>query len=347
MACGKPLDFDNIISEPVKSGRPKVKSTGKGEKERRESASRILENQLKTNTDELKKMLSPKDGRNKLVNELLIDSLGRGKVSENNEGKLTAALKTLLDKQSYVNGLFDKPHKYIGPGGEKMNQPYELLSTSAIIQKGEKGIRTSLGTDLRISGADTVGFGHKFPSHYALGTKKSNTIEADTVIQKPTLTSHRMVGIDAKYSKSRKYGHVTQRQLDGIQNNFNDGNLDEFHFVTNGKFQNSFKVAVEMKNAEILVNRMAKDARVKNEIGHIWTAAEKKAHVPEDTDIKQSKVSSDKIQKNKVSRTRGETRKANETILSMLSENKAEMNRIARQCGVPQIGICEDVNYET
>jgi len=291
------------------------------------TARNILNGKLRNNVDDLIKILSnptdivglPDDGRYKIVKELLIDSLGRGKVYSEQENKLPSALKTLLKFQKKPYGLFEAPPKHRGPGAESMKHPYELLSTSAIIQKGKQGVQTSLGTKLRINPeTDTIGFGHKLPAKYALQTKKLGTIEADTIIARKSGFDLKMIGIDAKFTKSGSYSstsHLT-RQLNGIENCFRDGNLQEFYFVTNKQFSPKFKEMVEQKNIEVFEERMKKDATMYRDFGKHLSDEEKKSYIPgkiNDLDFK---------------------------------EKPSVLNKLSEKYNVPQIGICEKVNYK-
>lgn len=295
--------------------------------ERGQKARNILNGRLRNNVDDLIKILSlppdpliglTGDERYKVVKELLIDSFGRGKVYSDQESKLPSALKTLLKFQKDPSGLFDAPPKQRGPGAEPMKHPYELLSTSAIIQKGKQGVTSSLGTKLKIYPTDRIDFGAKYPARYALQTKKIGTIEADTIIERKSGLEIKKIGIDAKYTKSNSYGSVSHlsRQLDGIQHCFRDGNLHEFHFVTNKQFSPKFKEMVAQKNIDVFKDRMEKDANIRRESAKYLTVEEKNSNIPKKvTDLD-------------------------------LKDNPSILNELAKKYDVPQIGMSEKVNYK-
>lgn len=278
------------------------------------TARNILNSTLKNNVDGLKGILAkPGETRYKIVQELLAKSLSHGQLARNDELKLGPALKTVLDIQKNPQGLFENPPKQRGPGAESMKHGAELLTTAAIIQRG--GVSTSLGNKLRIYSTDTIGFGQKFASNYSVSTRKMDTIEADTLINR----GEKVIGIDTKYTRtSTTYSvtHELDRQLRGVKNCFRDGSLQEFYFVSNIKFSTPFKHKVEEYNIEIFKDRLGMDNRLKNEFGRYLTDEEKKYYIPE------------------------EFEKFN------FKENIQALRNAAKTYGVPQIGLCEDVRYD-
>jgi len=322
------------------------------ESEKGQRARNILNGTLKNNVNDLIQILSRPDTitgitgdeRYNVVKELLIDSLGRGKVFIEQENKLPSALKTLLKFQKDPSGLFDAPPKHRGPGAEPMKHPYELLSTSAIIQKGQQGVNSSLSQTLRIYPTDRIDFGAKLPSKYGLSTKKLNTIEADTIIaRKSGLIDMKLIGIDAKYSKSGSYSYVSDRQLEGIKSAFRDGSLDQFHFITNQAFTSGFKNAVEKANIDILQNRMKKDISMYKEVKNYLSMQEKKlnSYMP-----KINILNDISLKVNKAGESKDHNRSINKKIGEILTKNKKVMNKIASKYNVSQIGISEKVNYK-
>lgn len=196
-----------------------------------------------------------------------------------------------------------------------MKHGAELLTTAAIIQKG--GVYTSLGNKLKIYSTDSIGFGQKFASKYAVSTRKKDIIEADTLIAR----GDKNIGIDTKYTRisntySIKKEEDFERQLRGIKTCFRDGSLQEFYFVSNVKFHSNFKNKVEEYNIEIFKDRLQKDNNLKNKFGEYLTSEERKHYIPE------------------------EFEKFN------FKENLKALRDASNTYRVPQIGLCEDVNFE-
>lgn len=307
-AIGKNTELDPKIMEDVRS----VEVT---------TDRNILNCTLKNNVGNLKVILAnSNDPRHNIFQELLEKSLSNGHLTRDDELKLAPALKTVLDIQKNPQGLFENPPKHRGPGADSMKHGGELLTTAAIIQKG--GVTTSLGNKLKIYQTDNIGFGQKFPSKYAVSTIKKDTIEADTLLIK---RSGKAIGIDTKYSKTSNTYSVKEdldRQLRGIKSCFRDGSLHEFYFVSNVKFSTGskdnpgFKGKVEECNIEIFKERLQKDNALKNAFGEYLTNEERKGYIPE------------KFEK------------------FNFEENIQAVRGASKTYRVPQIGLCEDINYD-
>jgi hypothetical protein len=300
------------------------------------AASNILNGRIINNVNDFKSILeNPKDPRNKIVQQLLEKSLSNGKLTREDEWKLSNALNTVLDIQDNPQGLFDNPPKHKAPGADSMKHGGELLTTAAIIQKSNNdslyrpigGISTSLGNKLYIDKqTDIIGFGKKLPSKYALPSRKKGTIEADTLISRVTKRDpiigdeFKLIGIDTKYSKSSpSYGIFPglERQLTGIQSAFRDESIQEFYFVSNVQFTDKFKDRIFDYNVKIFKDRMENDSTLRKEYGKYLNSEERKTYIPE-------KFESFDFYK--------DTNALKET---------------AKAFGVPQIGLCEEINYKT
>lgn len=185
---------------------------------------------------------------------------GEAKMTDQEFSALPKAVYSIVKDHPEVMGLFEKAPDYRAPGMSAVNQHYEVLSTAAL---KSREFTTQSGKKLRVYNIDSVAFGIKFPQHYAQ-PKRFGTIEADTLIHRgvlPLFLKQKTIGIDAKYTKEpsiRKYEIRSdnlaefKRQLSGIRNNFNDDNLQEFHFVTNGEFGKTFKEQVEDTNIRLV-----------------------------------------------------------------------------------------------
>jgi hypothetical protein len=300
------------------------KSLGKGrEIDEIKTASNILNGRIINNVDDFKNILENKDDpRNKIVQELLEKSLSNGKLTQDDEWKLSKALNTVLHFQKNIQGLFENPPKHRGPGADSMKHGGELLTTAALIQKGK--IQTINGNTLYISKTDdTIAFGQKFPAKHTMSTHKRGTIEADTLIARDRglLGGHDLIAIDTKYSKSSTtYGVKSSkdfnRQLEGIRNNFSDGNLQEFYFITNVKFSSGFKNGVNEYNIKIFKDRLEQDSEMRNNFNKYLTTQEKESSIPK------------KIEN------------------FDFSKNPSALIHAAKDYKVPQIELCEEVNYQ-
>lgn len=269
----------------------------------------LLNTTLTNDRQEFMKVLRDKNHPyHKLTQNLLVNSLGKDKVTKQEENRLPRALLTVLKDHPNPHGLFGKPQKYRGPGAEEMKHPYELLSTAALIQKE---VTTSLGNKLKIYPSDRLDFGQKFASKQTLTTRKKNTIEADTLVGRGS----KLIGIDAKYSKSFVYANIEERQFEGIQNSFRDGQLQEFYFITNGAFNQKFKDTVNEYNQKIFKD-WANENRTIYRAYNYFSKAEKDERPPEN-------------------------------VLDIdFEKNGGVVNELVKKYEIPQIGMCEHVNYE-
>jgi hypothetical protein len=287
------------------------------------TASNILNGRIINNVDDFKSILADhNDPRHKIVQQLLEKSLSNGKLTSDDEWKLSQALKTVLDIQENPQGLFKNPPKYRAPGADSMKHGGELLTAAAIIQKSFsgsilktiEGIPTSLGNKLYIDkSTDIIGFGQKLPSNYALPRKKMGTIEADTLISRVTKRNpilgdeYKLIGVFPGL----------ERQLKGIQTAFRDESIQEFYFVSNVQLTQNFKERVQDYNIKIFKDRMESDSELRREYGKHLTTEEKKTYIPEKFENFDFKT------------------------------NQSALIATAKQFGVPQIGLCEKINFRT
>lgn len=276
----------------------------------------ILNATFKNERQKFMNVLSNKNHpSHKLTKELLVKSLGEDKVTKSEENRLTDALYTVLKNHPNPQGLFKNPPKYRGPGADAMSHPYELLSTAAIIQNE---VPTSLGTKLKIYLTDRVDFGQKLAAKYALSSRKEGTIEADTLIEIKRPSERGIIAIDSKYTKGSTYGLKpdSDRQFKGIKNAFNDGQLKEFYFVTNAEFNKDFKDKVDDYNIQIFKEEAERDNKLFKEFENHLIKEERKGYIQEDF--------KDAYFKNNIDL----------------------LNEITQKYKIPQIGLCEKVNYE-
>jgi len=138
---------------------------------------------------------------------------------------------------------------------------YELLGTGTLISIGS--IASDTGQGLKIDGAtDRVDLGIKLQASFAgtetvlPGQPRRGTVEADLFISRSAhfLSDTKYIGVDFKHSRSggTYSGEIETEQLKGIKVAIKTGQIDEFHFVTNGRFSQSVKDHVAELNDELL-----------------------------------------------------------------------------------------------
>ena len=208
-------------------------------------AANALDCLVKNNHSDFLKVLENKsDPRHESICKLALESFGKGKVDVLEEAKIPIALKTVLKFTPHTTGLFSSPNKAHGPGASRVLHPYEVLTAAAIVQ--QKTIYSKNGKALHLYSDDKIFLGHKSAANHAQ-SKRYGTIESDVLIQRAD-KSVAPTGIDAKYARNGVYDFISERQLTGIRNSINDGQLKEFFFATNGQFGGKFQDRVSDYN---------------------------------------------------------------------------------------------------
>lgn len=139
-----------------------------------------------------------------------------------------------------------------------LGSAYELMGTAALIGK----VRTPVngGPKLCIDVLDKVSFGPKSTLNREMNRlgvidlPTRRTIECDIRIGKGDLLSgYREIGVDFKHSKDgvRYASEDLKSQVKGIERAIRHGEIHEYHFVTNGKFGESFRQVIESANEEL------------------------------------------------------------------------------------------------
>lgn len=166
-----------------------------------------------------------------------------------------------------------RPATNWGPGAQAVDQPgklghktrgaafaYEVLGTAALIT-GESKAANRPAT-LRIHSTDRLDLGIKLQASYP-GTAnelpsqpRRCTVEADLFISRPASPLEgggKNIGVDFKHAlDSGTYsGMISDSQIAGIRVALQTGEIQEFHFVTNGKFSSSVRQAIEQANHEL------------------------------------------------------------------------------------------------
>jgi hypothetical protein len=149
----------------------------------------------------------------------------------------------------------------------------EIVGTGAILNERIKG--------LSIGPADTLTFGEKAQTGASLAgegrglgvigpdragkmveevfrTPKSRTSESDLRISKP---DGREIGVDFKWT-SQPRRDLKEDEVLGALNALRLGEVDEFHFVTNARFTDGTRRAVEAINRELDIDTRRADAEL-------------------------------------------------------------------------------------
>lgn len=142
---------------------------------------------------------------------------------------------------------------------------YEIMGTAALIRQTSQPANKG-GRPLSIQpGVDRVDHGIKLQGRYFDDRRElyqsRKTIEADIIIKRPGTAD---IAVDFKHAKdggsvSDKDGReATKRgesalatQLFGIKGALQTGEIEEFHFATNGRFSDAFRDAVSNTNREL------------------------------------------------------------------------------------------------
>jgi hypothetical protein len=136
---------------------------------------------------------------------------------------------------------------------------YELMGTAALIDKVSTPVNG--GPELFISSAfDKVTFGPKSTINremnrlgiIELPTRRS--IECDIRIGRPNLLGvFREIGVDFKHSMegTRHASGDLKNQVENVTKAIRHGEIDEYHFVSNGRFATSFREVIASANKEL------------------------------------------------------------------------------------------------
>jgi hypothetical protein len=153
-----------------------------------------------------------------------------------------------------------------GKLGTGAGTAYEIMGAAQLVRRPSTA-RDSEAVLSITPGQDRVDFGIKLQASYADDERKlfqdRKTIEADLLISKPS-PEPREVAVDFKHAKnaggfSDKSGREKTlagisdlaTQLKGVVNALRTGEIDEFHFATNGHFTDSFTDAIKRTNEEL------------------------------------------------------------------------------------------------
>lgn len=144
-------------------------------------------------------------------------------------------------------------------GNDAVGAAYEIMGTAALC-KGVSNPANSRHDAPKLSinpNRDKLVFGpkaymnHRYAYDRKVGERDRRTVEADAqVFQKG-----REIGIDFKHVKeagTRSNSRDLDKQLSAVAEAISHGQYDEYHFVTNGSFSDSFKNAVDDINDDLV-----------------------------------------------------------------------------------------------
>lgn len=146
-------------------------------------------------------------------------------------------------------------------GNDAVGATYEIMGTAALCERVSKPANTrhnapSLCIDPT---KDKVAFGpkaymnHRYAYDRKVADRGRRTVEADAQL----FQNGREVAIDFKHVKeagTRGNSSELTKQMKAVAEAISHGHYDEYHFVTNGKFSESFKSAVESVNDDLVAN---------------------------------------------------------------------------------------------
>jgi len=81
------------------------------------------------------------------------------------------------------------------------------------------------------------------------------TIECDIRIARKTLTEYREIGVDFKHVKEARTKYASEdlrNQVENVVKALQQGQLHEYHFVTNGRFGDSFRHVIDATNETLV-----------------------------------------------------------------------------------------------
>lgn len=138
---------------------------------------------------------------------------------------------------------------------------YELMGAAALATKVSKPTNPGAPALFIRSGEDIVTFGDKTylnGSPGEAGKWKSparSTIECDLRIGRSTLDGYREIGVDFKHRAEMGTTYSSKNlvnQVDAVASAIKAGQLDEYHFVTNGTFGGGFPGKIAEVNSELV-----------------------------------------------------------------------------------------------
>jgi hypothetical protein len=148
-------------------------------------------------------------------------------------------------------------------GNKAIGSAYEIMGTAALGQNvSNAGNTKHSAPKLSINvGKDKVVFGAKsninrnFPDGKSPVLTDRKTIESDILIGRKTASGYREIGVDFKHVKDAGNRGTKMDDINQIKNvamTIQNGELHEFHFVSNGRFSDKFIKAVDKVNDQLV-----------------------------------------------------------------------------------------------
>jgi hypothetical protein len=213
----------------------------------------------------------------------LVRGLGNPNLDVSLAGALPEAMAKLLTKHPEVTALFMRQQSYWGKHG-KGAPPAWITSLAGAESKangtayemvGMAALTMNNPSSLRIYGTDRIDYCGKLDKGHHSGT---GTVEADFIVSRQQEWGvDKKIGIDFKHTGREEYSSKKselERQLSGIVNAILDGQVQEFHFVTNARLSNAFHEAVAAANEEIWAVEQGHDATLAEDVGDHLTSVE-------------------------------------------------------------------------
>lgn len=201
---------------------------------------------------------------------VLRNVVGNKSIPDVYKRELPKAVATIAKVTPDVLGLV-RPAKNWGPGalsidvrlGHKTRGAgfaYELLGTASLIEKESKAMNGP--SKLKIYPSDRIDLGIKLQARYPgaeavlTSQPKRRTVEADLFISRPTSIfdgGFKNIGVDFKHSmNSGTYsGRISVSEIEGRKVALMTGEIDEFHYVSNGTFSKNVRETIDKANIEL------------------------------------------------------------------------------------------------
>jgi hypothetical protein len=196
-----------------------------------------------------------------------IAALGNSLLDESMALALPNAIDQILQQYPATLGLFEparprasawvKHLKAAGGRDQADDCAYAVLETAAMARAN---IKSTLGTSLRVNDTDRLDFGLRHQAPYgnssALWAEGLDfhqplcaTVEVDLLITRQLFfVPIEFIGVDFKHCNNDNSSHVDEEQLAGVLNSLEGGRVDQFHFVTNTRFDAATVAAVASAN---------------------------------------------------------------------------------------------------
>ncbi len=239
---------------------------------------------------------SAKDGH-KAIREFVYRRIaGNESIPDHYKRELPSAIARIIRHTPDSIGFFMHAPEYYGKGAtglvNGLRHPtrgdalaYEILATATLMGKEFPSVG-ALG-NLRIYPTDRPDYHIKLEASYKhvpleyLDQPKRGTVEADLFVHRPRgpFETDKIIGVDFKHSRGNVYNDYDLEQLKGIRVALQTGEIDEFCFVSNVQFSQSFKDKISSVNEEL--HRHEKDTDSNFDTRHLTTEEHRYSEAPQ------------------------------------------------------------------